>query len=116
MRITIPDHRPTSWNALYAGIHWRKRKRLADQTHALVRACTPPDAAQYETPVHITVTVYFANRPMDADNIAAKLYIDGLSPRVIADDSPKYVRSVRTVSLVDKSAPRVEIQIEPVEQ
>lgn len=114
MRITIPDYRPPSWNHAYAGQHWTKRKAAADEAHALVRAHLPPDAELYTDPVDINITVYFKNRPLDADNVCSKILIDGLIGHVLVDDSPQYVRSVRTVSAVDKAAPRVVIDLEVV--
>lgn len=114
MRIVIPDHRPVSLNKYYAGMHWSKRKAIADEAHMLVRAALPPDVEPYTEPVHITVTAYFKNRPLDASNVLAKVYEDGLIGRVLIDDSTQYVRSVRTVSLVDRAAPRVVIDVEPV--
>lgn len=114
MKIIIPDHRPPSWNKLYAGVHWTKRKAIADEAHKLVRAALPPDTEPFAVPVDITVTAYFKNRPLDASNVCAKIYEDGLIGFAIVDDGPRYVRSMRTVSRVDKQAPRVEIDIEPI--
>lgn len=114
LRIVIPDHRPVSLNKYYAGMHWTKRKTLADEAHMLVRAHTPPNVQPFVTPVDITVTAYFKNRPLDASNVFAKVYEDGLIGHVLVDDSPQYVRSVKTVSAMDKHAPRVVIDIEPV--
>lgn len=114
MRITIPGYKPRSWNQFYAGGHWTKRKAAADEAHMLVRAALPADVELYAVPVDITVTAHFRGKAMDADNIAAKLLIDGLVGRVLVDDSPEYVRSVRTVSAVDKAAPRVVIDVVPV--
>jgi len=113
MKIVLEHERPVSWNMAYAGRHWSKRKADADAVHLLVRAAIPRNARQYSEPVDIVVTAYFASRPLDADNIMAKLYIDGLVGRLLVDDNPKWVRSVKTVSLVDRRRPRVEIDIEP---
>ena len=41
----------------------------------------------------------------------AKFYIDGLKERVIEDDNPKMVKSVKTKSITDKNNIRVEIEI-----
>ena len=113
MLIVIEDYRPPSLNQIYSGVHWSKRKRMADEAHALVRANIDPDVEAFNVPVEIRVTAYFKNRALDPDNIPAKILIDGLIPLVIADDSPKYVASVTTISRVDKDRPRVEIVVRP---
>lgn len=111
MIITLPGERPISWNKLYAGTHWAKRKKAADEAHSLVHANIGAWVKTFSVPVEITVTAWFKHRPLDADNICAKLYIDGLIGTVIHDDKPEFVRSVTTVSHIDKDRPRVEIEI-----
>ena len=68
----------------------------------------------FDVLVDITITAYFDKRPLDASNICAKLYEDAIKGWLIVDDSPKYVRSVRTVSEIDKQRPRVEIEVAEV--
>jgi hypothetical protein len=95
-------------------MHWTARKAEADRVHLLVRSVIDPDTVKiFDGPVDIEMVVYFKNRPMDASNILVKTYEDGLIGWVIQDDSPKYVRSVKTVSLVDKENPRIEITLTP---
>lgn len=112
--IILHGERPISWNKFYSGNHWTVRREEADRVHMLMRAAIDPTADQYRSPVHIHIIVYFDRRPMDADNIAAKLYIDGLKPWLIRDDTPECVRSVTTSSRIDKVAPRIEIHIEAI--
>ena len=99
---------------MYAGIHWSKRKEVADRAHQLIR--TSPysgnDIIPFEVPVHITYTVYFDKRPMDADNCCVKIYTDGLRGWCIEDDNPKYVSGVTVYSRVDREHPRIEILIQ----
>lgn len=115
MLIVLHNERPVSLNQWYSGQHWTKRKREAERVHALVRAQLHGRKA-YTTPVHITVTAYFKNRPQDASNIVAKIYEDALIGHVLIDDGPKYVRSMTTESRIDKRNPRVEIRIEEAQQ
>jgi len=61
--------------------------------------------------VDIEVWAWFDKYPLDADNICAKLYVDGLKGLLIEDDSYKYVNSVRTVTRIDRERPRMLIQI-----
>lgn len=119
MRITtliLPDEQPASWNKMYTGQHWSKRKEEVDRVHLAVRVALDPDWPMFDRPVHITVTVYFKNKrvQLDASNIPAKLYEDGLIGWLIVDDSPQYVRSMTTVSLLDRDNPRVELEIREV--
>lgn len=110
--IVLPGERPMSLNKVYAGVHWKVRKDEAERVHWLVRAKIDPDEPMFERPVNITVTAYFRSHPFDASNILIKLYEDGLKKRLIADDGPRYVRSVTAISRVDRKRPRVEILIE----
>ena len=114
MRIVLMDERPTSWNQFYAGQHWSKRVQMAKDKHWLIRTALDPSIQPFTEPVDITITAYFKNKPLDADNICAKLYIDGLCGRVLEDDSPKWVRSVTTSSMLTYGDCFVEIYIEPV--
>ena len=117
MDIWLAGERPISWNKFYSGMHWTKRKALADATHLVVVAAVRdqiPDVEEYKKPVNIRLVAAFKNRPLDADNICAKLYIDGLiHAGVLVDDSPTYVRTVATTSLVDRNRPGLLISIVP---
>ena len=110
--LVLDGERPPSWNKAYAGQFWAKRKAEADRIHLAVRAAIDPDWPLFEGQVDITVTAVFDKQPLDADNIPAKLYVDGLKGWLLADDDLAHVRSVRTVALVDPARPRVEITVE----
>jgi hypothetical protein len=113
LTLTLPGEKPTSWNEFYSGGHWGKRNKEADRVHLAVRAALDPNHGLFENPVAIIVRAYFANKrtQLDASNIPAKFYEDGLIGWLIVDDTPEYVRSVTTVSLLDRDNPRVEIEI-----
>lgn len=115
--IVIPNERPISWNKMYAGVHWAKRADEALRVHLVVRAYLDPDCPMFDGLVRIKMCVYSKNRrvQLDADNICSKLYIDGLIGWLIRDDDAKHVRSVETVTLLDRQNPRVEIKITEVE-
>lgn len=113
MKLVIRNHRPVSWNRLYSQRHWSKRKALVDEVHLLTRAAIPVDVQMYEQPVAITVTAFSRGVPIDADNVAAKLYIDTLKGWLIQDDDRRFVREVTTRSMRDND-PRVEIVITEV--
>lgn len=117
VQITLPGERPPSWNDSYAGQHWTKRQVVVERVRMAVRAAIDPDQCQpFTEPVEIAVTVYFASKPQDADNIPAKLYIDALKGWIIADDDGRYVRSVTTVTELDARRPRVVIDVRPVSE
>ena len=114
--LTLLGEKPISWNKMYTGQHWSKRNAEAARVHLAVRAALDPNAAIFNTPVSITVRAYFKDKrgQLDASNIAAKLYEDGLIGWLITDDKPEYVRSMTTVSLLDRQSPRLEIEIKEV--
>ena len=111
--IVIPDERPISWNTLYGGKHWSWRSKEKNRVRLLVRAYLDVDTSPYNVPVDIEVTAFFKNRPLDSDNICAKLYIDALKGFLLAEDDRRYVRRVTTLAAVDKDNPRVVIHIQP---
>lgn len=115
MKIVLPKERPMSNNVFY-GLHWAKQNEEAQRAHALVRySLTRLQRVPFSEKVNIYITAYFKNRPLDSDNIAAKLYVDGLKGYIIHDDTPAYVGFVATKSEVDKENPRVEVKIVPEE-
>jgi len=123
MKIILEGERPWSWNKMYAGVHWSKRKAEAERVHQLMwlelNGYFPETAVKQKMikgVVDILVVAYFKNRPQDSDNICSKLYIDGLIGSVIEDDTREFVRRVTTQSEIDKENPRVEIEITEVEE
>ena len=113
--LTIPGERPPSWNTFYSGKHWSVRKQEADTAHTIVRSLLDPDLEPFQGRVDVSITVYAPSKPTDADNICAKLYIDGLKGWWFEDDTPDYVRTVSTQSEVDKDNPRTEIVVTQIE-
>lgn len=121
MIIILEGERPMSWNTMYAGAHWSKRKAEADRVHELVWAYikeTNYFGAWKEKVesgkagrVDIHITAYFKNRELDPDNICSKMYIDGLIGNLIEDDTRERVRKVTVQSEIDCDNPRVEIEV-----
>lgn len=98
LTITLPDVCPPSWNKFYAGMHWAARKQLADDAHVLIRASLPDDWQDIDGPVELRYDAY-QMRPQDADNLASKLYTDGLvRAGVLASDDWRHVRAVTTAT------------------
>lgn len=120
IKIVLEGERPSSWNKIYASRHWIFRKELADSVHRKVvrelekMGFKPMGESIFKELVDILVVAYFKNRPIDPDNIGAKLYIDPLKFTLIQDDTRKFVRNVTTRSEIDAENPRVEITITQV--
>ena len=116
LTLTLPDERPISWNAFYAGAHWSRRKAEKDRVWLAVRAAFPRavidgDDWPARCRVRIEVTAYVKERPMDADNVCTKLYVDALKGWVIPDDDGQWVETVVPRVRVDRQRPRLEIHI-----
>lgn len=110
--IVLDGERPKSWNAWYAGAHWRVRKEEADRVHLLMLVALGGRPARITRRVEVCVTAYFKGKQLDPDNLPAKLYIDGMvRAGLLVNDTPRYVDSVTTRSRIDKHRPRVEITI-----
>lgn len=112
LQIRLDGERPISWNMFYSGKHWAVRKAEADRVHALVAYSLPTlDLVRPDVwPLSVVFTAYLAGRMMDVDNLAVKLYLDGVkgSP-LLPDDTPRYLDSVTVRVRRDKEQPRVTI-------
>lgn len=121
VELVLPGERPPSWNNFYSSnMHWTERRDLSIAIHNAVRWQLIAQGFRiqniyFKNPVKIICKVYFKSNPYDCSNIPVKLYEDGLKDFLIADDGPNYVKSVETISLIDKAKPRVELIIEEVE-
>lgn len=89
---------PPSLNAFYAGMHFRKRKALADEWHAAFHWAFV--AAKLPRPLRWPVTLdvtQFSKRIRDCDNavISAKFAGDALvAGGFLPDDTPEYIACV----------------------
>ena len=90
-----------STNAIYAGIHWGKKKKLADLYHDYMiqfRKTKVPDELY---PVEIAYVFEFKSKPLDTTNCTymAKLMEDGLVKHgILKGDSPEYVQGTHIYS------------------
>ncbi len=83
-------------NAFYAGKHWSKRKKDAEELHnlALWRMKAAGIEKQFVTkPVEIR---FFWDDKMDIDNHAAlgKAFVDVMKGYILPDDGPRWFRKV----------------------
>lgn len=111
--LILEDEQPIGLNRLLAREHWTIRNEEVTRVKLAVRVAIDPNEPMFDKPVAITIRAYFKNKSvqLDASNVPAKLYEDGLIDWLIKDDSPQYVRSMTTVSLLDRQNPRIEIEI-----
>jgi hypothetical protein len=104
MRLILEEYKIPSWNSLYSGKHWATRSEMAKFAHQLVKVAllnvgwtNPP----FKSKVSITVIAHL-KRPIDPDNVCAKIIIDGFKLcGVIKDDTYKYVKKVTTSVIKD---------------
>lgn len=111
--ITIPEALPT-WNKFYAGKHWTTRTAIVEKWRALTLVAISGKAIQLPRPfpVDINIVVYNkTDRRRDADNICAKLLIDGFKAHgLIPDDDGRYISTVSTSHATGGHAkPRTEV-------
>jgi Holliday junction resolvase RusA-like endonuclease len=93
----IESYTPISTNKYYSGMHWAKRKAIADQWHYIVKE----QLKAFKVSKFIaSVELYFSwdiKSRFDLDNhaIMRKMIIDSLvSAGVIAGDSKKYIKHI----------------------
>lgn len=113
--LVLEGERAFSWNTMYSGIHWTKRKAEVDRVKLVVRAALTGDETPFERSVDIYTTAYYDEQPADSDNVWDKPYIDALKGWLLKDDNRRWVRWAASRADVDKTRPRVEIQITEVE-
>ena len=98
--ILLPDK--LSLNKWYAGTHWSKRRKMADEFHWVVAAMRKEcDLKPRLFPVRMTYKFYFQGRALDTSNCAAmvKLLEDGfVKAGVLPGDGPAYVREITIIN------------------
>lgn len=99
LHITIPVPEKVSSNAIYSGMHWAKRKALADLYHNSLIEYRNERITDY--PVTLSFIFNWKSRALDCSNtfFCAKLLEDALVQMgVLKDDSPQYVFEVSVIS------------------
>lgn len=99
-KIEMPIPWKLSTNAVYAGIHWSKRKKHADVYH---RAFLPwkGKVKIHSFPVQIHYFFTFKSRPLDSTNCCymTKLLEDSMViHKILPDDSPSFVAASHVYS------------------
>lgn len=83
-----------SANAFYAGMHWGKRKRIADEYH---KALIEHRNGRWHTPLHLNFVFTFRGKMLDVSNCfaMAKMLEDAMVlNNIIPNDDPLVVESV----------------------
>lgn len=98
IQFVIPGRLPT-WNTFYAGTHWGRRRRIAEEWKAAAMAAilqeTGGKRLKLRPPVRLEVVVRY-RRPRDLDNVCLKPVIDALvSLGMIPDDTAEVLRDIR---------------------
>lgn len=110
--IQVPEHKAISWNKIYSQGHWTTRKKLADQIHEYIWAYAP-NVDKISGKVDISITAHYKHkRRHDSDNVASKLYIDGLvKAGILEDDDTRYIGKVTTEAIIGAKEDKVIINI-----
>lgn len=84
-------------NKIYAGVHWAKRNKTAEEIHDLVQMSMMAQRVPrklFNKPVVIRIN-YNSNLDIDNHGYLTKMIVDGLKSYLIKDDKRKYVDEVR---------------------
>lgn len=90
----MPLPQKVSTNAIYSGMHWTKRKKIADVYH---RALLPHRTKRAMLPAHLLFTFTFKSRQLDCSNCSmmVKMLEDGMvQHKILPGDTPKYVNAI----------------------
>lgn len=96
LELEIIDKVP-SINQIYSGMHWGKRKALADEKHWLIKAEVMKKVKSFQPPLFkrasVSYIIHFkSNVRRDWDNLFLKLYNDGLvQSGIIPDDDSEHL-------------------------
>lgn len=107
--LKTPIPQKISTNKIYAGMHFRSRKKIVDLYHNYFIDQKGKTIEHY--PVDITYIFTFKTRPLDSLNTAfmAKMIEDSLIKHgVLQDDTPEFVESS---TLISKKGEKDEVEI-----
>lgn len=94
-----------STNKIYAGVHWSKRKEIADGIHGIAELFCRPVQVVRSYPVSVRYRFFFVTRPLDTTNCTfmVKCIEDALRAiGIIAEDTPEYVGETIIQSIAAK--------------
>ena len=112
LKYNLPKQYKVSTNAIYSGIHWRKRKQIADYFHNLTRTDCK-QLKQITKKVNIDFEFYFKSRYLDSSNCSFmwKMIEDSLVKNwLLKDDTNKYVWKISFNSMLIEKKLRKELE------
>ncbi|HEY8477094.1 MAG TPA: hypothetical protein VIN09_09555 [Chloroflexota bacterium] len=119
-KLVIPRCPPRSFNQ-FVRLHWARRRKIVELWRQEVAvAAAKAGRPRFERAV-VRLRLFYDRRPLpdwdNAQSAASKVILDGLvRAGVLPDDEARYVRGVTLVELgVDRTNPRVEIEVTAVE-
>ncbi len=118
LSFTVTGH-PVTWNLFYAGVHWSRRKRLADRWRwavlATVREVTDARPVAVVTPARLSVVVHYERgKRFDLDNVWLKPLLDVLVQEgIIPDDNVDHIREIH-LSAIPAAHPALTVTLETI--
>lgn len=119
LNFKLPLPQKISGNSVYAGMHWSKRKKLADDFHLAVWASVRQQKIipWKDFPAKVHYQYHLSGRMPDISNLGlmTKLVEDGLvKAGIFPDDSYKYIREITISGCKIKSPqPHIKVLITP---
>lgn len=119
MQFILPLPQKISSNSVYAGMHWTKRQKLANDFHLAVLTSIKQQKISpcREFPVKVKYEYHLAGRMPDISNLGlmTKLVEDGLvRAGIFPDDSYKYIQEIIIGGIKIKNPePYIKIEIMP---
>lgn len=108
---SLNDYTEACRSSPYVGSKMKKKAQKLIELEIRKAKLTPVN----DYPCTININWYEKDQRRDIDNIifAQKFILDGLvNQKVLIDDSQKYVNKLNHEVFVDKSHPRIEVEIE----
>lgn len=109
IQIEIPIPQKVSTNAIYAGMHWGKRKKIADVYHQSLLEHRKLRVTDF--PVEITFIFSFRKKPLDTSNCSfmAKCLEDALvQNEILPNDTIDFVSSITSSA---KKAAKIKLRL-----
>ena len=117
-KLVLEDCKVPTWNIMYSGVHWSKRRKLVDQIHSLVFYSTAEQIGTHTgclvtKPVILDFEIHYKDkRRRDPDNACIKPFIDGLvQAGLLYDDSTEQIRAIIIKMKIKQPSNKVIIKI-----
>ncbi len=118
MKIVIEDYKLPSWNMMYAGMHWTKRRQIVKDARSYITFAVHTVIDQSDIPFRHPVTIdyeihYKDKRRRDPDNACIKILTDGIVQEGIpVDDSYEQITQITIRMRGGQESDKIIITIE----